>query len=265
VRPLVAGVAGVAAAVAFVLVERSRGSNAMLPLDIFASGQFTAVNLVTFLVYGGMAVQFFLLVVDLQVVGGYSPIAAGTALLPVTVLMLLLSARAGGLAQRIGPRIPMTTGLVLAAVGMALTLRIGPHASYLADVLPAAAVFGLGLSATVAPLTATVLATADVRHAGVASGVNNAVARAASLLAVAAIPPAVGLTGTAYTDPARFNSGFHTAMGFAAILLALGAVLTFFTVRDDALRPELATAAPEAEFSCPVGAPSLERGAPCRR
>jgi EmrB/QacA subfamily drug resistance transporter len=265
VGALVAGVVGVAAAVAFVLVERSRGANAMLPLDIFASGQFTAVNLVTFLVYGGMAVQFFLLVVDLQVVGGYSPITAGAALLPVTVLMLLLSARAGGLAQRIGPRIPMTAGLVLAAAGMALTFRIGPHASYLADVLPAAVVFGLGLSATVAPLTATVLATADVQHAGVASGVNNAVARAASLLAVAAIPPAVGLTGTAYTDPARFNAGFHTAMGFAAILLALGAVLTLFTVRDDALRPEVATAAPESEFSCPVGAPSLERGAPCRR
>lgn len=265
VGALVAGVAGVAAAVAFVLVERSRGTNAMLPLDIFASGQFSAVNLVTFLVYGGMAVQFFLLVVDLQVVGGYSPIAAGTALLPVTVLMLLLSARAGGLAQRIGPRVPMTAGLVLATAGMVLTFRIGTRASYVADVLPAAVVFGLGLSATVAPLTATVLATADVRHAGVASGVNNAVARAASLLAVAAVPPAVGLTGTAYTDPARFNAGFHTAMGAAAILLALGAVVTFFTVRDDALRPEVATAAPESEFSCPVGAPPLERGVPCRR
>jgi EmrB/QacA subfamily drug resistance transporter len=262
---LVPGVAGVLAAAAFVLVERHRGRRAMLPLDVFGSRQFTAVNLVTFLVYGGMSVQFFLLVVDLQVVGGYSPIAAGTALLPVTVLMLLLSARAGGLAQRIGPRVPMTAGLVLATAGMALTLRIGPHPSYVADVLPAAVIFGLGLSATVAPLTATVLATADVRHAGVASGVNNAVARAAGLLAVAAVPPAVGLIGTAYADPAKFNAGFHSAMTIAAVLLALGAVLTFFTVRDDALRPETAAAGPECEFSCPVGAPPLERGAPCRR
>jgi EmrB/QacA subfamily drug resistance transporter len=259
-----AATVGVAAGVAFVVVERRRsnghGPSAMLPLGIFKSGQFTAVNIVTFIVYGGMSVQFFLLVVELQVVAGYSPMFAGTALLPLTLLMLLLSSRAGALAQRIGPRIPMTVGLLLAATGMALTFRIGPHASYVQDVLPAAVVFGLGLSAAVAPLTATVLATADVQHAGVASGVNNAVARAAGLLAVAGIPPAVGLTGSAYADPGVFNDGFHTAMGIAAVLLATGAVLTFFTVRDDALRPEQAIATPECDFNCPVGAPPLEPG-----
>jgi EmrB/QacA subfamily drug resistance transporter len=259
-----AAVVGVAAGAAFVLVERrrsnGRGPSAMLPIGIFRSRQFTAVNVVTFIVYGGMGVQFFLLVVELQVVAGYSPMVAGTALLPVTVLMLLLSSRAGALAQRVGPRIPMTAGLVLAAAGMLLTLRIGPHASYVTDVLPAALVFGLGLSATVAPLTATMLATADVRHAGVASGVNNAVARAAGLLAVAGVPPAVGLTGNAYANPPVFDHGFHTAMVIAAALLAAGAVLTLLTVRDDALRTDQATACPECDVNCPVGAPPLEPG-----
>jgi EmrB/QacA subfamily drug resistance transporter len=261
-----AAVLGVAAAAGFVVVERrrsnGRGPSAMLPLGIFRSRQFTAVNIVTFIVYGGMAVQFFLLVVDLQVVAGFSPMVAGTALLPVTLVMLLLSARMGALAQRIGPRIPMTAGLVLAATGMALTFRIGPHASYVIDVLPATLVFGIGLSGVVAPLTATVLATADVHHAGVASGVNNAVARAASLLAVAGIPPAVGLTGAAYTDPGVFGHGFHRAMLIGASFLVVGAVLTFVTVRDDVLRPEEATASPECGFSCAVGAPTLEPGTP---
>jgi EmrB/QacA subfamily drug resistance transporter len=259
-----AAVLGVAAGVAFVLVERRRsaghGPSPMLPLGIFGSRQFTAVNVVTFIVYGGMGVQFFLLVVDLQVVAGYSPIVAGTALLPVTILMLLLSARAGALAQRFGPRYLMTGGLIVAAAGMVLTLRIGPHASYAADVLPASVVFGLGLSGVVAPLTATVLATADLRHAGVASGVNNAVARAAGLLAVAGIPPAVGLGGAAYNDPATFGHGFHTAMTISAALLLAGAVLTFLIVHDDVLRPGLAAAGPECEYNCPVGAPPLEPG-----
>ncbi|GAA0351479.1 MFS transporter [Actinoallomurus spadix] len=259
-----AAVVGVAAGAAFAVVERRRsaghGPSAMLPLGIFRSRQFTAVNVVTFIMYGGMGVQFFLLVVELQVVAHYSPIVAGTALLPVTVLMLLLSSRAGALAQRVGPRVPMTAGLVLAAAGMLLTLRIGPHASYVADVLPAAVVFGLGLSASVAPLTATVLASADVRHAGVASGVNNAVARAAGLLAVAGVPSAVGLTGNAYANPRIFDHGFHTAMTFAAALLLAGAALTFLTVRDDALRPGRATAQPECDVNCAVGAPPLEPG-----
>jgi EmrB/QacA subfamily drug resistance transporter len=265
----VAAVLGVGAGVAFVLVEQRRsaghGPSPMLPLAIFRSRQFTAVNIVTFIVYGGMGVQFFLLVVDLQVVAGYSPMVAGTALLPVTVLMLLLSSRAGALAQRIGPRILMTVGLILAAIGMALTLRIGPHASYAADVLPAMLVFGLGLAGVVAPLTATVLATADIQHAGVASGVNNAVARAAGLLAVAGVPPAVGLTGTAYNDPGVFNHGFHTAMTIAALLLVVGAVLTFLIVHDDVLSADQATATPECDFNCPVGAPPLEPGTRSRQ
>ncbi|MER7547588.1 MFS transporter [Actinomadura sp.] len=264
---------GLAASAAFVLVERVRGKGRrlpgarrgpevpqpMLPLGVFASRQFSAVNVVTFLMYGGMGVMFFLLVLDLQVVGGFSPVAAGAALLPVTVLMLLLSARAGALAQKIGPRLPMTAGLVVAAAGMLLVARIGRDASYLRDVLPAVVVFGLGLSATVAPLTATVLATADARHAGLASGVNNAVARAAGLLAVAAIPPLAGLTGDAFANPEDFSSGFGVSMAACAVLLAAGAALTFFTIADDALRtPSGETVAPECMRHCAVGAPQLQ-------
>ncbi|MGI5329963.1 MFS transporter [Actinomadura nitritigenes] len=271
-----AAVVGVAAAAGFVLLERARGRGRrlfggrvrpgrrevpqpMLPLDVFASRQFSAVNVVTFIMYGGMGVLFFLFVLNLQVVGGFSPIAAGTALLPVTALMLLLSARAGALAQKIGPRLPMTAGLVVAAFGMLLVGRIDKDSSYVRDVLPAVVVFGLGLAAVVAPLTATVLATADVRHAGVASGVNNAVARAAGLLAVAAIPPLAGLTGDAYNDPALFSHGFRIAMTACAALLAAGAVLTFFTVSSDALRaPTGEQVEPECRRHCSVGAPQLQ-------
>jgi EmrB/QacA subfamily drug resistance transporter len=253
-----AGLAGLACAVAFFMVERRKGAQAMMPLDVFASREFTGINAVTFVVYGGMGVQFFLLVVHLQVVAGFSPMAAGVALLPLTILMLLLSARAGALAQRIGPRFLMTGGLLVAAAGMLLTIRIGENASYLGDVMPAVVVFGLGLSAVVAPLTATVLATADVRHAGVASGINNAVARAAGLLAVAAVPPLVGLTGDAYQEPATFAAGFRTAMIFSAVLLVAGAALSFFTVRRDVLSTCPESARPQAKSHCAVAGPPLE-------
>ncbi|WP_433469244.1 MFS transporter [Spirillospora sp. CA-128828] len=264
---------GVAAAVAFVVVERARGRSRhlpgkrpgretpqpMLPLDVFASRQFSAVNVVTFIMYGAMGVLFFLFVLNLQVVSGFSPIAAGTALLPVTVLMLLLSARAGALAQKIGPRLPMTVGLLVAAAGMLLVGRIDEGSSYVRDVLPAVVVFGLGLAAVVAPLTATVLATADERHAGVASGVNNAVARAAGLLAVAAIPPLTGLTGDAFDDPDAFSHGFRLAMVTCAVLLVAGAVLSFVTVSGDALRTPAGEAVePECRRHCGVGAPQLQ-------
>jgi predicted MFS family arabinose efflux permease len=260
----VAAVLGVACAAGFVLTERERTRTghpeAMMPLDVFASREFTAVNVITFVVYGGMGVVFFLFVVTLQVVSGYSPIAAGASLVPVTLLMLLLSARAGALAQKIGPRIPMTAGLVVVTIGMLLMTRIGVHASYLTEVLPAVVVFALGLSGVVAPLTATVLATADVRHAGVASGVNNAVARAASLLFVAAIPPLAGLTGNVQSNPLAFLHGFRIAILASAAPVACGAVLSFFTIRDDVLSAAPATAKPECTVSCAVGAPPLEPG-----
>jgi Na+/melibiose symporter-like transporter len=231
---LAAGIAGLGA---FVVTER-RSRHAMLPLEIFASRQFSAANLVTFAVYAALGGVFFFLVLHLQVVGGYSPIVAGTALFPVTALMLLLSARAGALASRIGPRLPMTAGPLVCATGLLLMLRIGTDPSYLTEVLPAAAVFGLGLSLTVAPLTATVLAAAADRHAGVASGVNNAVARAAGLLAVAALPLVVGLSGNDYTRPDALAAGFRTAMMVCAALLAVGGLLAFATIRNDVLDQE---------------------------
>jgi MFS family permease len=193
------------------------------------------------------------------VVSGYSPVAAGSSLLPVTFLMLALSSRSGGLAQRVGPRWLMTAGIAGCAVGMALMARIGPHASYVADVLPAVVVFGLGLSLTVAPLTATVLASADVRHAGVASGVNNAVARAAGLVAVAAIPAAVGLGAASYHQPAHFNHGFDLATMACALVLVVAAVLTAALVDNNVLRPtDHEAVEPECRTSCTVGAPPLE-------
>jgi EmrB/QacA subfamily drug resistance transporter len=231
-----AGAGGLGALLTFVLIER-RSPHPLVPLGLFANRRFSVANAVTLLVYAGLGVFFFLLVLHLQIVAGFSPLAAGTAMLPVTVLMLLLSARAGALAERIGPRLPLTVGPLLVALGFLLTLRIGRGASYLLDVLPAVAMLGLGLSLTVAPLTATVLGSAEPRYAGTASGVNSAVARAAGLLAVAVIPPIAGLGGTDYTDPLSFGPGFHTAMLISAALLALGSLLAMTLLRESRLLP----------------------------
>ncbi len=256
---LAIGAGGVAALVRFVFVER-RSPHPLVPLGLFADRRFSVANAVTLLVYAGLGVFFFLLVLQLQIVAGFSPLVAGTALLPVTVLMLLLSSRAGALAERIGPRLPLAIGPLLAAAGFLLTLRIGRGASYLVDVLPAGVVLGLGLSLTVAPLTATVLGSAGPRYAGTASGVNNAIARSGSLLAVAVIPAAAGLGGTVYTDPIPFDSGFRTAMLISAGLLALGALMAAVLLRDDRPGPAPTTVeriALERCAHCGVTGPQL--------
>ena len=227
---LVSLAGGVVGLVAFVLVER-RSRHPMLPVELFADRQFTGANLVTFAVYGALSGVFFLLVVHLQVVAGFSPLAAGTALLPVTLCMLLLSARGGALGARIGPRLPMTLGPIGCAGGVLLLRGIGPGASYVTAVLPGAVVFGLGLSLTVAPLTTTVLSAAGSR-AGVASGVNNAVARAAGLLAVAVLPLLAGIAGNDYRDPVAFLAGFRIAMALCAGLLVLGGGLAALTISN---------------------------------
>jgi EmrB/QacA subfamily drug resistance transporter len=246
---------GVAALVGFVMVERS-SHHPMLPLDIFSSRTFVAANLVTVAVYGALGGTFFLLAVDLQQVLGYSPLAAGAALIPITVIMLLLSARAGHLAQQIGPRLPMTVGPLVVGAALLLMRRIGAGGSYWADVFPEIVIFGLGLSLTVAPLTATVLAAVDERHAGVASGVNNAVARAASLMTVAILPSLAGITGDSYRDPAAFSNGFHRACMITAILCGMGAVVAWFGIST----PE-PTATPRAvpapSTSCSMDGPPL--------
>ena len=195
-------VIGVAALIGFFWQEWHSPSP-MLPLSIFRSRQFSAANAVTFVVYAALGVVFFLLVSFLQISLGYTPIEAGAATLPVTALMLVGSARAGALAQKIGPRIPLTVGPLIIAAGMLLMLRINPGDSYVATVLPAVIVFGLGLTFVVAPVTATVLAAVDSSHSGIASGVNNAVARVAGLLAVAVIPVLAGITGDKFYEPTR--------------------------------------------------------------
>ncbi|WP_431949056.1 MFS transporter [Actinacidiphila sp. bgisy167] len=263
----VAATVGLAAFAGFVVTER-RSPHPMLPPSLFANRQFTAANLVTFAVYAALGGLFFFLVLELQTQARYSPLASGTALLPITVIMLALSERAGRLAERIGPRIPMTVGPAVSAVGLLLMLRIGADTSYAADVLPAVCVFALGLTATVAPLTATVLGAADVRLAGTASGVNNAVARAAGLLAVAALPLLAGLSGDDYRDPAAFGRGFRVAVVICAGMLVVGALLAWFGIRSDVLREtpgEPAEPVPECRHYCAIDGPPLESGeAPVR-
>ncbi|MFF6990917.1 DHA2 family efflux MFS transporter permease subunit [Streptomyces sp. NPDC010273] len=236
-------VAGVAAGVAFVYVEK-RSPDPMMPPDIFGSRQFTAVNLVTLCVYAAFGGFFFLTALQLQVVAGYSALQAGTALLPTTVLMLLFSARSGELAQRIGPRIPLTVGPLLCAAAMLMMLRVGQDTSYLADVVPALLVMGTGMVTLVAPLTATVLASVDTARAGLASGINNAAARAAGLIAIAALPLLAGMGPEAYRSAPAFDHAFDRAMLWCAGVLVVGSVLAFATVRrpaPDCRRPECLT------------------------
>jgi hypothetical protein len=156
----------------------------------------------------------------------------------VTAIMLVLSARSGALAARIGPRLPASAGPAVIAAGLALFARIGPSGNYFTEVLPAVAIFGLGLAITVAPLTAAVLAAVSARHAGMASAVNNDVARTAALIAVAVLPAAAGLTGIAYLHPARFSARFGTALLLSASLCLAGSALAALTIRNP--RPQAA-------------------------
>ncbi|WP_212911047.1 MFS transporter [Streptomyces sp. TS71-3] len=249
-----AGLAGILAGAAFIRVERRR-PNAMLPPSLFRSRLFTSVNLVTVCVYAAFGGFFFFVALQLQVVAGYSPFKAGISLLPTTALLLLFSAKSGQLGERLGPRIPLTVGPLFSAAGLLLILRVGPHTSYPADVLPALLVMGLGMVTLVAPLTATVLASVDTAHAGIASGVNNAVARAAGLLAVAALPLLAGAGPLAYRSATQFNGVFHRAMPICAGVLVVGSLTAAWLVR----KPELAgKAQPECKVCCTVHAPPLE-------
>ncbi len=251
---VVSAVLGLAAAAAFVYVERHR-PDPMLPPDVFASRQFTAVNLVTLCVYAAFGGFFFLTALQLQVAVGWSPLVAGTALLPTTILMLLFSSASGALSDRTGPRLPLTVGPLLCAVAMLLMLRVGPGASYLTDVLPALLVMGAGMVTLVAPLTATVLASVDTARAGVASGINNAAARAAGLVAVAALPLLAGMGPDAYRSASAFDASFNRAMPICAGVLVLGSVLAFFLVTG---RPTAGCQHPERHTHCSLTTPPLE-------
>ncbi|MCB0908592.1 MAG: MFS transporter [Nocardioidaceae bacterium] len=222
-------VVAVVAGTAFLLLER-RLPRPMVPLGLFGSRVFAAANAMTFLVYGALGAVLFMLVLQLQVSAGWSALAAGLVGLPVTIAMMLLSSRTAGLSQRIGPRLPMSLGPLICAAGVTALLAVGRDATWLA-VLPGIVVFALGLSLLVSPLTATVLAEAPDRFAGIASGINNAVARAGSLLAVAALPAIAGLSGAAYRDPAAMTSGYRTAMVLCAVLLLAGGAVSWVGLR----------------------------------
>jgi EmrB/QacA subfamily drug resistance transporter len=181
--PLIGGVVCFAT---FIWWER-RARAPILPLELFRSHNFSTVNLATLCVYAGLIAAFFFITLFLQQVAGYSAFAAGAATTPVTVLMFLLSGRFGALAGRVGPRLVMGIGPLIGAAGLALLVRLDADPNYLTDILPSLLLFGLGLSMTVAPLTTTVLDSVEERHVGVASGVNNAVARVAGVLAIAAL------------------------------------------------------------------------------
>jgi EmrB/QacA subfamily drug resistance transporter len=265
------GLGGVALLGVFLLHER-RTPDPMLPLGLFKRRNFAIGNVETFTMYGGLGITFFLLVLFLQEVAGYRALHAGFALLPSTIVMFVLSKRMGKLADRLGPRLFMGLGPLVAAVGLALMLRLGHHVNYFTDLLPALVLFSLGLSSTVAPLTAAVLSDADESNAGIASGINNAIARIASLLAIAAVgavisaqfnstlnqrlshvrlsPVARSVLAQARSqtlarvDPATVGApvahavqsasvhAFHVGIGISVALVALGGVLGLAGIRN---------------------------------
>jgi EmrB/QacA subfamily drug resistance transporter len=255
---LAMAVAGVAGLVAF-LVREYRASMPMLPLGIFANRQFAATNAVTFIVYAALTGATFLLPVELQVVSGYSPLESGIALLPLTIIMLVLSARSGALASRIGPRLQMSVGPIVVGVGLGMLVLATHGSSYWVYVLPAVLVFGLGLATTVAPLTSTAMNSAPPEHSGIASAVNNDVARFGGLLAVAVLPALAGITGSAYLHPDALAAGFRTAVLISGGLCIVGGLLAAVTITNPP-RQRAARGAPAAPHSCGLEAPPLACG-----
>ncbi|WP_162255525.1 MFS transporter [Aeromicrobium sp. Root236] len=230
-------VGGVIVLAAFV-VHQKVTPHALVPLELFANRVFTAANICTFAIYGALAASGFLLVLQLQYVAGFSPLEAGLSTIPATILMLLFSAKSGALATRIGPRWPMTFGPLVAAGGLLWWLMIDEHTNFWIDVLPGSVVFGIGLVLLVAPLTTAVLAAAPDMQTGIASGINNAVARTASLLAVAAIPPIAGIAGSDFADPDVFAPGFRMGMLICVGMLVVAGACAAALIHGRAVSPE---------------------------
>ncbi len=226
-----AAAGGVVLLMAFAFIE-VRSPHPMVPLSLFRSRLFAGTNAATFVIWGAIGTVFFFLTIHLQDDLGYSALEAGSASLPVTVMMLFFAARSGALAQRIGPRLQMTVGPLVVGASFLLMARIESGSTYLVGVLPAVLVFGVGLVITVAPVTATVLAAVEDTHAGIGSAINNAVARVASLLAIAVLPALVGATGKS----ASLSDGYAKAMVICAALAALGAVICALTVDNNEAR-----------------------------
>ena len=254
-----AAVLAVVSSAAFAVTER-RTRNPMLPPAIFAPAQFRAANAVTFVTNGALGGFAFVFIPALEIIAGYSPVVAGSALVPVTAVTLLLSGASGRLAQRIGPRPQILAGCLLCAAASVLAVRVGPDAGYWTVVLPVALLFGLGLASLLPPLTATAMNTAPDSQAGLASGVNNAVARVAGLLWIAALPPITGLTGAAYTDATRFQSSFtHISWICAAAFTSAAALAATFITGSRHPAPARPTLiqTPVPHLACPV---AFERG-----
>jgi len=247
-------VLAVAAAPTFLYVESHR-DHPMLPLGLFRSRQFSGANGVTFLVYGALSGALFLVPIELQEVAHYTPLASGLALLPVTVVMLLFSARSGQLSARIGPRLQMSVGPVIVGAGLALLARATTPGSYWVQVFPGTLVFAVGLAITVAPLTSTAMGAAPAEHSGIASAINNTVARAAGLIAVAVLPVVAGLSGVAGLAAHELSSGFRTAVFISGVAAAAGGLLGALTIRNPARRATKAEEAAASVYSCGVGVP----------
>jgi len=220
----------VAAAIGFILHER-RTASPMLPLHLFSNRDFSAINLVTLFVYAALSGVLLFLSLFLQVSAGWSPLAAGASTVPLSLVMLVLAARFGALASRIGARRPMLWGEALLCIGLMLLALAPNRPDYLVDLLPGILVMGFGLSMLVAPLTGTVLAAAPERYAGLASGINNAVSRTAGLLAVAALPLMVGLSGEKYRSPTVVAHAYRASLWWCAAGVAIGLVATAVGLR----------------------------------
>jgi predicted MFS family arabinose efflux permease len=229
-------VAGVVCLALFVLRE-ARTPHPMLDLALFRIRNFWVANVTTFAAYAGLIAALFFITIFLQQVGGYSPVEAGLATTPISVVLFLLSPRFGRLASGTGPRLPMTAGPIVAGAGLLLLLRVDAGAAYLPDVLPGVLVFSLGLAATVAPLTATVLDSVDERHVGAASGANNGVSRVAGLLAIAVLGAVIaakfdavagGVGGGPLTAaaPDASTDAFHLGIAIAGLLMLAGGVVS---------------------------------------
>jgi hypothetical protein len=216
---LVALVAGTAMLAAFLWLEYRRGARAMMPLSLFTGRCFTGLNLLTFLLYGAFGAAMLLIPYVLITSGGYSPVQAGLAMLPLPILMTAISPTMGGLAARLGPRIPLTAGPLIVAVGMMLSRLIGEHSSYWAGAFPAILVMALGMTIAVAPLTASVLGSVEGKHVAMASGLNSAVARTGGLIATALLGAVL-----ASKDAALF-AGFHVAMMVSAAVAAVAGIV----------------------------------------
>lgn len=250
------GIVGMVAMVAFVVFEL-RSDQPMLPMSLFRSRQFSGTNVATLAIYAGLSGAMFLVVIQLQVSLGYSALAAGAAMVPFSVIMLIGSPSAGQLGAKLGPRIPLTVGPLVAAVGFMMLGGISPGDSYVRDVLPGVVVFGVGMTIVVAPLTAAVLGSVSDSFTGIASGINNAVSRLAGLLAVAALPGLAGIAANSTSLADDLASGYRTAVRMAAGITALGGVLAAILVRRACVpfEPDIPTPGAPPPDMPPPGAP----------